>query len=247
MKTGKTILIIEDNLAYARLIQKRLESRGYGTVVATDGLDGYNLARKIRPDLILLDLMLPGMDGHKICHLLKFDQNLRNTPIAIFTSHDTEADKSIALAARADAYMPKPVSTATMLEIVRSLLEKAERYEVEHIRFKGEDVTVMKSKREQLECVAEFPEKLREIGTFIRQNDAEQIEKKVHSLKGNIGLLGAERAYIVADALEVMARESDLHEAGDTFSKLEAEVHRVQNFLLNPYWMEFSESSGFAN
>ena len=99
----------------------------------------------------------------------------------------------------------------------------------------------------KFDCIAEFPERLREIGAFIRQNDAEQIMRKVHGLKSNIGLLGAERAYSVADALEVMAGESDLHEAGSTFSKLEAEVNRVQNFLLNPRWMELCESRGFAN
>jgi DNA-binding response OmpR family regulator len=154
METGKTVLIIEDNAIYAKIIQKRLESRGYGTAVATDGLAGYNLARKIRPHLILLDLMLPGLDGHKICRLIKFDQNLRNTPIAIFTSRDSEADEAIARTARADAYMLKTVSAGTMLEIVRRLLEKAELYEVEHIRFHGEELQILKTKSEPAEAVA---------------------------------------------------------------------------------------------
>jgi DNA-binding response OmpR family regulator len=154
MEIGKTVLIIEDNATYAKIIQKRLESRGYRTVVATDGLTGYDQARKIRPDLILLDLILPEIDGYKVCRLIKFDRNLRNTPIAIFTSRDTEADESIARKARADAYMLKTVSAGTMLEIVRRLLEKAERYEVEHIRFKGEDGAVLKSKCEHMESVA---------------------------------------------------------------------------------------------
>ena len=154
METGKTVLIIEDNSNYARIIQKRMEARGYRTVVATDGLSGYDQARKIRPDLVLLDLMLPGLDGHKVCRLIKFDRNLRRTPIAIFTSRDTEADESIARAARADAYMLKTVKPSIMLEIVRGLLEKAERYEVEHIRFQGEDVTVLKPRCGPVESIA---------------------------------------------------------------------------------------------
>jgi DNA-binding response OmpR family regulator len=154
METGKMVLVIEDNATYAKIIQKRLESRGYRTVVATDGLTGYDQARKIRPDLILLDLILPGIDGHKVCRLVKFDRNLRNTPIAIFTSRDSEADESIARTARADAYMLKTVSAGTMLEIVRRLLEKAELYEVEHIRYQGEEVTVLKPRCEAAEPVA---------------------------------------------------------------------------------------------
>ena len=154
MKTGKTVLIIEDNSIYAKIIQKRLESRGFRTEMASDGLSGYELARQTRPDLILLDLMLPGLDGHKVCRLIKFDQNLRNTPVAIFTSRDTEADESIARTTRADAYMLKTVGAGTMIEIIRGLLEKAEKYEVEHIRLQGEEVAVLKPKCDPLETVA---------------------------------------------------------------------------------------------
>jgi DNA-binding response OmpR family regulator len=153
METGKMILIIEDNPTYAKIIVKRLESRGYQAVVAVDGLSGYEQARRIRPSLILLDLMLPGLDGHKVCRLIKFDQSLRHTPIAIFTSRDTEADEKIARAARADAYMLKTVNSGTMLEIISGLLTKAEKYEVEHIRFQGEDISVLKPKCEPAESV----------------------------------------------------------------------------------------------
>jgi DNA-binding response OmpR family regulator len=154
MEPGKMVLIIEDNPTYLKIIQKRLESRGYRTVVAPDGLTGYAQARKSRPNLILLDLMLPDLDGHKVCRLIKFDRNLRNTPVAIFTSRDTEADESIARTARADAYMLKTVSAATMVEIVRSLIEKAERYEVEHIRFQDGELEVLKPKYELAESAA---------------------------------------------------------------------------------------------
>jgi DNA-binding response OmpR family regulator len=154
MQNGKTILVIEDNPAYAKIVCKRLESNGYKAVIAGDGLEGYALARKLRPDLILLDLILPGLDGHKVCRLIKFDRNLRNTPVAMFTSRDTEEDESTARAARADAYMLKLVSAGTMLEVIKNLLEKAEQFEVEHLRFKGEDLSILKPKCGSAEPVA---------------------------------------------------------------------------------------------
>jgi two-component system, OmpR family, alkaline phosphatase synthesis response regulator PhoP len=127
MKSQKTILIIEDNPVYLSVLQKRLGSRGYNTVLAGDGLEGYNLARKVRPDLILLDLMLPVMDGHKVCRLIKFNRTLRDTPVAIFTSRDTEGDERQAKAFRADAYMVKTISPGCMIGIIEQLLEKADR------------------------------------------------------------------------------------------------------------------------
>jgi adenylate cyclase len=154
MNNGKTILVIEDNSAYARIVRKRLESNGYNVVIAADGLEGYSLARKLRPDLVLLDLILPKMDGHKVCRLIKFDRTLRHTPVAMFTSRDTEADESMAKAARADAYMLKLVSAGTMLEVIRGLLEKAERFEAEHLRFQGEDLTVLKPRCASAESIA---------------------------------------------------------------------------------------------
>jgi DNA-binding response OmpR family regulator len=154
MNTGKTVLIVEDNAVYTKIIQKRLESNGYRAVTAADGLTGYDMARKLRPDLILLDLMLPGLDGHKVCRLIKFDRSLRSTPVAIFTSRDTEADETTAKQARADAYMLKTVSAATMLEIVRSLIEKAEHFEIEHIQYQGADLQVLKPRCETAESAA---------------------------------------------------------------------------------------------
>jgi DNA-binding response OmpR family regulator len=121
----KTVLIIEDNATYANVIRKRLESRGFRTQIESDGLRGYAEAHRIKPDLVLLDLMLPGLDGHKVCRLIKFDRNLRHTPVAIFTSRDTDADEAIAKAAHADAYMLKTVSPEIMVRTVLGLLEKA--------------------------------------------------------------------------------------------------------------------------
>ena len=71
---GKRILIIEDNVVFRKMLMLRLQSNGYETDFAEDGLAGLEKAQKTKPDLIFLDLMLPKMDGHKVCRLLKFDK-----------------------------------------------------------------------------------------------------------------------------------------------------------------------------
>jgi two-component system, OmpR family, response regulator len=127
MNEPRTVLIIEDNRIFAKVIRKRFECRGYRTEVAHDGLEGYALARETRPDLILLDLMLPGLDGHKVCRLIKFDKALRGTPVAILTSRDSDEDEALSKQARADAYLLKTVRPEVLLDVARDLMEKGGR------------------------------------------------------------------------------------------------------------------------
>jgi DNA-binding response OmpR family regulator len=139
MKTKATVLVVEDNPIYVKIIEKRLIGGGFKTVKASDGLIGYNLARKIQPDLILLDLMLPGLDGHKVCRLIKFHRHLRRIPIVIFTSRDTDIDRKTAYKSRADAFLSKTASSASMLDTVRRQLEKAEQDLIEISQFFTEE------------------------------------------------------------------------------------------------------------
>jgi DNA-binding response OmpR family regulator len=127
MDASKTVLIIEDNHMFAKVLRKRFECRGYRTEVASDGLEGYARARELKPDLILLDLMLPKLDGHKVCRLIKFDKNLRKTPVAILTSRDSDDDEAISRAARADAYLLKTVRPEVLVEVAENLMEKGGR------------------------------------------------------------------------------------------------------------------------
>ncbi|MFC1570076.1 PleD family two-component system response regulator, partial [bacterium] len=86
----KTILIIEDNPASIKFIQTHLQKHDYNTVIAEGGFDGLNKARSVKPDLILLDIMLPDLDGHKLCRMIKFNHDLSHIPLAMFTSRDTD-------------------------------------------------------------------------------------------------------------------------------------------------------------
>ena len=118
----KRILVIEDNKVYCRILRLWLESNGYQILVCHDGLDGLNTAKKEKPDLIILDLLLPSLDGHKVCRLLKADRNFNTIPVVIFTSRDLNADEVLAKQCGADAFVVKTVQSEVILNTIRGLL-----------------------------------------------------------------------------------------------------------------------------
>lgn len=139
---NKTILLIEDNPVFLKVIKHRLETGGFQVVSAEDGLVGLNLARKLRPDLIVLDLMLPSLDGHKVCRFLKFEKCLRNIPVLVLTSLDTEHDSALAKASHADAFMLKTVKPTVFLDVIHRLLDRAAQFDIEKIVFRGKEYDV---------------------------------------------------------------------------------------------------------
>ena len=124
MDATKKILIIEDNPASIQFIRKHLEKAGYQTVIAEGGFTGLDVARTGNPDLILLDIMLPDMDGHKVCRMIKKNRALQHIPIAMFTSRDTDEDAEKAKEDGADAFILKSTRIEIILSIIQKLLEK---------------------------------------------------------------------------------------------------------------------------
>ena len=118
----KKILIIDDNESVCSMLKRLFEQRGFQIFIANDGLLGVHIARQKKPDLIILDLMLPGMDGHKVCRMIKFDQQLKNIPVVIFTSRNTERDAALAKKCGADDFVVKAKGTDKILATVEKLL-----------------------------------------------------------------------------------------------------------------------------
>ncbi len=118
------ILIIEDELDTVKVVTKRLADRGFEVIFANEGYQGIELARKEKPDLIILDLMLPGIDGYRICGLIKKDIRLAKIPILIFTAKAQENEIKMVEEAGADAYLNKPFEPQTLLAKVEELLRK---------------------------------------------------------------------------------------------------------------------------
>ncbi len=121
----KKILMIEDEPAFLYMMKKRLAHEGYEVVSAQNGLDGLATARSENPDLIILDIMLPGMDGLKVCRMIKSDINLRNIPVAMLTSRDLEEDAETAKRCGANAFIIKTTRTEIVIDIIKKLLEKS--------------------------------------------------------------------------------------------------------------------------
>ena len=115
------ILVVDDERKIVELIRLYLEKDGYRVLVATDGLDGLALARQKRPDLILLDLMLPGMDGLDVCRILQAESDV---PIIMLTARTTDEDKLIGLELGADDYITKPFNPREVVARVRAVLRR---------------------------------------------------------------------------------------------------------------------------
>jgi CheY-like chemotaxis protein len=116
------ILLVEDNEMNRDMLSRRLERKGYRVVTAQDGKQGYSLARTQRPDLILMDLSLPAMDGWEVTRLLKADESTRHIPIIVLTAHVLVSDRQKAFAAGCDDYDTKPVDFARLSEKIENLL-----------------------------------------------------------------------------------------------------------------------------
>ncbi|OGP81565.1 MAG: hypothetical protein A2Y95_11655 [Deltaproteobacteria bacterium RBG_13_65_10] len=120
---NKRILIIEDEQAIRSILRKRLEANGYDVIVAEDGEEGLAVARQEKPDLILLDVMLPKRDGYSVCRLLKFDQRYRHIPVVMLTARAQEKDQKLGQQTGADAYVTKPFDAAELLATISSMLK----------------------------------------------------------------------------------------------------------------------------
>jgi two-component system cell cycle response regulator DivK len=118
------ILVVEDQEDNRRILRDLLTSAGYELIEAVTGTEGVRLAHSRRPDLILMDIQLPELDGHEATRRIKADPNLRAIPIVVVTSYALSGDEAKALAAGADAYVTKPFSPRQLLAKVRQLLEE---------------------------------------------------------------------------------------------------------------------------
>ncbi len=120
---AKKILIVEDYVNIVEILKMRLEGMGYEVVCANDGQEGLKLARRVEPDLILLDVLLPKMNGYKVCRLLKFDTKFKKIPIIMLTSRETKRHEQLGLETGADAYVYKSDQKGTLLKLINQYLK----------------------------------------------------------------------------------------------------------------------------
>jgi two-component system, cell cycle response regulator DivK len=119
---NKTILVIEDHEDNRRIMHDLLTRKGYEVIEAVNGLEGVDAAETHRPDLILLDIQLPGIDGYEATRRIKANPNLQMIPIIVVTSYALSGDDMKAFEAGCDAYVAKPFSPRDLLAKVREYL-----------------------------------------------------------------------------------------------------------------------------
>lgn len=118
----KRILIVDDEKDLVETIVFQLEGAGYEVIAAYDGQEALEKAKKEKPDIIILDLMLPKMDGYKMCGLLKADARYHKIPIILFTARAQESDRKLGEEMGADAYITKPFELEVLLAKIKELL-----------------------------------------------------------------------------------------------------------------------------
>ena len=123
----KRILIIDDEKEMVVLLQMRLEAADYEILVSNDGQEGLDKARAEKPDLILLDIMIPKMNGYQVCRELKIDNGTKRIPVVMLTAKAQESDKFWGKEVGADDYVTKPFEASELLEKIRELLEVTQK------------------------------------------------------------------------------------------------------------------------
>src|SRR5215211_2002152 len=119
-----TILLVEDETTLSETLRYNLEREGYTVLVAGDGVQGLDLARRERPDLVILDIMLPRLDGFSVCRILRQESDV---PILMLTARQDEVDRIAGLELGADDYVSKPFSLGELLARVRAIMRRTDR------------------------------------------------------------------------------------------------------------------------
>jgi DNA-binding response OmpR family regulator len=121
---ARTVVVVEDEELIAASLAARLRAEGFEVGVAADGPSGVDLCRRLAPDLVVLDVMLPGFDGHEVCRRVQAE---RPVPVLMLTARDSEADVLLGLGIGADDYVTKPFSPRQVVARVQALLRRVER------------------------------------------------------------------------------------------------------------------------
>jgi two-component system alkaline phosphatase synthesis response regulator PhoP len=134
----KTILVVEDDAGIRIVLQDTLTSKGYNVITAGEGRKGLEMAKQLKPDLIILDVMLPLMDGFEVCKRIRREGI--TSPVMMLTVKDEELDKVLGLELGADDYVTKPFSLKELTARVKALLRRVEDYQDEMTVFRFGDV-----------------------------------------------------------------------------------------------------------
>lgn len=121
----RKVLVVDDEPSIAKILRKQLEVAGFEVAVAVDGEEGLAKVREWKPELVLLDVMLPKLNGHEVCKALKADPTLSRIPVIMLTAKTQRQDQDLAQQQGADAFLTKPFQLSELLVKVKGLLGQA--------------------------------------------------------------------------------------------------------------------------
>jgi len=122
---AKKIMVVDDEPYIARVIKFKLEQEGYTVISANDGQSGLQKIKEEKPDMVLLDVMMPGLSGYEVCQKIKQDAELAGIPVVILTAKGQERDREQGLTMGASDYITKPFSPNRLLELVKNMIGDA--------------------------------------------------------------------------------------------------------------------------
>ena len=122
METRKKIVLVDDDTVELNVLRIRFEVEGYSTITASDGEEGLKKIKQEKPDLVILDLMLPKINGYELCRMLKFDDPYKKIPVIILSGLERQQEREKAVQAGADAYFVKPPDMGLLLFKIKEFL-----------------------------------------------------------------------------------------------------------------------------
>ncbi len=122
----KRILVVDDEIYIVHILEFSLTMEGYSVLTASDGEEALRIIEQERPDLVVLDIMMPKLDGYEVCRRLRQDEQFRSLPVILLSAKGRPIDREAGLGAGADDYITKPFSPRKLLEKMRELLDRQE-------------------------------------------------------------------------------------------------------------------------
>jgi signal transduction histidine kinase/DNA-binding response OmpR family regulator len=249
MDTSLKILLAEDNAINRKLAEALLQKKGWSVVTVMNGKEALERLKNESFDLILMDVQMPVMDGFVATNKIRQDEASTGNriPIIAMTAHAMKGDREKCMEAGMDDYVSKPMKAEELYNAIqRSMNGKSRPAGAPDRALCEVDLTIamdaVDGDKELLkelvnDFLEEIPRQLEELHGVIERKDAGQVERKAHSLKGNVGLFGAKAAYDLVYDLENRGRENHLAGAADVYEKLEKEMARLRTFFSKPEWM----------
>jgi len=244
------ILLVEDNEMNRDMLSRRLTKKGHEVSIAVDGQEGVDMARSEKPEIILLDMSLPVMDGWEAARTLKADDATWAIPIIALTAHAMEGDRERCLEAGMDDYVSKPISASKLFQAIDTLVPPEPEEEVPMPASAGPAADGNKSvslnadglirsfenDQELFQELVEIflndsPQMLNTLRDSLKSTDAKTFKRTAHSLKGMLRNFQAESAAETAFELEQIGEQGKLDDADDIVDSLAGQLDDVSQKL----------------